>query len=247
MDNVRNTLAVLELVAKQPGVGVSEVSRRLELPKSTAQRSLRALESSGWVRPAGLDARSGWRATALLFALARDAEPFPGLREAALPHMRRLRERTGETIHLMAPDGREAVLIERLDSTQHLRTVRQLGTRCPLHVASNGKAVLAAMKTAEVEAYLAGPLAPWTSRSLTDAGALRRDMAEIRARGYAISRGELDDDVKAVAAAILDAERSPVGSLSISCPATRLPEERIPQYGLMVAETARLIRADLMT
>ena len=160
--------------------------------------------------------------------------------------MRRLRERTGETIHLMAPDGREAVLIERLDSTQHLRTVRQLGTRCPLHVASNGKAVLAAMPAAEVEAYLAGTLIPWTFRSLTDPDALRIDIEAIRRRGYAISRGELDDDVRAVAAAILDAEGRPVGSLSISCPATRLPEERIPQYGPMVAETARLIGADLL-
>lgn len=245
MENVLNALVTLENVAREPGIGVSELARRMHLPKSTVQRTLRTLESGGWIGTAGAGARAGWCAAPRFFALARTFEPAPGLREAALPHMRWLRDNTGETIHLMAPSGRETVLIERLDSTRHLRTVRQLGTRAPLHVASNGKAVLAALPEPEVEAYLAGPLIAWTPRSLSDPQAIRADLAAVRSRGYAISRGELDPDVNAVAAAILGGDGRPIASLSISCPATRLPEERIDEYGQMVAIAARRIGRDL--
>lgn len=243
MDSVRNALALLEAVAQSPGIGVSELARRLGMPKSTAQRGLRALSAGGWVSR-GVDRRDGWLAGTRLFALARLAEPAPGLRRAALPHMRALRDATGETIHLMAPDGGEVVLIERLDSTQPLRTVRQLGGRVPLHVASNGKAVLAALPAAEQEAYLAAPLFPSSRLSITDPDRLRADLAEVRAYGFAVSRGELDDGINAVAAAVLRSDGRPIGSLSISCPAARLTEARIPEYGAMVAEAARLIARD---
>lgn len=245
MDSVRNALTALEIVAQTPGMGVSEIARRMQVPKSTVQRSLKALDNGGWIVPAGNGRRTGWTASPRLLALINAIDPAPGLREAALPHMRHLRDKTGETIHLMAPFRGEAVLIERLDSTQHLRTVRQLGTRVPLHVASNGKAVLAAMTDREVDAYLAGPLIAWTPRTLTDPDAIRADIAAVRACGYAISRGELDPDVHAVAAAIIGREGRPIGSLSISCPATRLPEERILIYGPMIAAAAGNIAHDL--
>lgn len=243
MDSVLNALSVLEAVAKAPGIGVSELARRLAIPKSTAQRGLQTLSAGGWVSRGG-GPRDGWLAGPRLFALARLAEPAPGLRRAALPHMRALRDATGETIHLMAPDGGEVVLIERLDSTQPLRTVRQLGGRVTLHVASNGKAVLAALPAAEREAYLAGPLFPSSRHSITDPDRLRADLAEVRACGFAVSRGELNDGINAVAAAILRPDGLPVGSLSISCPAARLTEARIPEYGAMVAEAARSIARD---
>jgi IclR family acetate operon transcriptional repressor len=243
MESVRNALAVLEAVAQSPGIGVSELARRLGIPKSTAQRGLETLSGGGWVSR-GAGPRDGWLAGPRLFALARVAEPAPGLRRAALPHMRWLRDMTGETIHLMAPDGGEMVLIERLDSTQPLRTVRQLGGRVPLHVASNGKAVLAALPAAEQEGYLAAPLFPSSRLSITDPDRLREVLAEVRACGFAVSRGELDDGINAVAAAILRPDGRPVGSLSISCPAARLTEARIPEYGAMVAEAACRIARD---
>lgn len=245
MNNVLNALTALEIVAQNPGMGVSEIARRLRLPKSTVQRSLKALEHGGWIAQAGIGRRAGWLASPRLLALINATEPAPRLRESALPHMRRLRDRTGETIHLMAPIGCEMVLIERLDSTQYLRTVRQLGMRAPLHVGSNGKAVLAAMSDGEADTYLAGPLVAWTPQTLTDPDVIRAEIAGIRACGYAVSRGELDPDVNSVAAAITGSGARAVGSVSISCPATRLPEERIPVYGPMVAEVAAEIERDL--
>jgi IclR family acetate operon transcriptional repressor len=141
----------------------------------------------------------------------------------------------------MVREGRHVVLIERLESLLPVRTVRQIGARAPLHVASNGKAILAALPKADREAYVSGELEPYTSQSLRQPEALRADLELTARRGFALSDGELDLEVRAVAAAILSGKERPVGAMSISCPAQRLPPERVEQFGLLVAAAARRV------
>lgn len=247
MESVKTALRVLEAVAETPLVGVSELARRLDEPKTTIQRCLTTLHDAGYVRPVP-GARRRWAITMRLLTVARNAEAEPRLREIAMPVMRWLRDETRETIHLMVPDGGEVVLIDRLDSPQPVRTVRQIGAHAPLHIASNGKAALAAMPESEREAYLRAPLAAWTPSTITDADRLRGEIAKVQAQGYAVSFGELDSEVHAVAAAILNQDGRPVATMSISCPASRLPEELIPRYGDLVkraaAEVSRTLEKD---
>ncbi len=240
MDSVKTALKVFEAVAMNPRIGVSELAQRLEEPKSTVQRCLVTLHEAGWIRPADGPRRS-WVATTRLFTLGRAAESEPRLRSSALPVMQRLRDETGETIHLMVPDGHEVVLIERIDSTQPVRTVRMLGARAPLHVASNGKAVLAYLTAEEQDRYLKGPLERWTTRSLTRPLQIRTQLRRIRETGYAVNIGELDEGVNAVAAPVFNRDMRPIAAVSISCPAIRLPKQRVADYGARVAAAAAQI------
>jgi len=245
MDSVKTALEVLEQVGAGGEVGVSELARAVGAPKSTIQRDLVTLHEAGWIRPVGLGGRRRWTLSSKVLALARRFQPALRLREHALPVMEELRDLTRETIHLTLREGGRVVLIERLDSPQTLRTVRQLGATTPLHAASNGKAVLAWLSPAERAAYLARPLPAFTPRTLTDPAALERDLEAIRARGYSLSAGELDLDVRAVAAAIRLASGEPIAALSISCPALRFPDEKTSQYGDWVRQAAARISAAL--
>ena len=245
MDSVKTALEVLEQVGAGGEVGVSELARAVGAPKSTIQRDLVTLHEAGWIRPVGLGGRRRWTLSSKVLALARRFQPALRLREHALPVMEELRDLTRETIHLTLREGDRVVLIERLDSPQTLRTVRQLGATTPLHAASNGKAVLAWLSPAERAAYLARPLPAFTPRTLTDPAALERDLEAIRARGYSLSAGELDLDVRAVAAAIRLASGEPIAALSISCPALRFPDEKTSQYGDWVRQAAARISVAL--
>lgn len=239
-------MRVFETVMMNRGIGVSDLARKLEMPKSTIQRSLETLHAVGWIRATQQNGRRrAWEPTLRILTLSREFMAVDRVRNVALPHMRALRDETGETIHLMVPEGRHTVLVERLDSTKSLRTVRQLGSRCPLHVASNGKAVLAQLTDPEIDAYLSQPLKAWTARTKTDPAALREEIAATRRNGYAVGEGELDDGVHAVAAAVVDERGHPIGSLSISCPAVRLPASRFAEYGGLVSATAAAISADI--
>jgi IclR family acetate operon transcriptional repressor len=246
MESVKTALKVLELVGAGRDAGVSELARALGEPKSTVQRNLVTLHEAGWIRPAGEGPRRRWTLTAKVLTLARRLAPAEALREHALAVMEDLRARTRETIHLTLRDGHRAVLIERLDSPQTLRAVRQLGDSAALHVTSNGKAILAFLPEAERAAYLRRTLRPVTSRTITDPESLARDLDEVVRRGWALNDGELDLDVRAVAAPIRLASGEPVAALSISCPATRLPRDRVEAYGEMVREAAARV-SDLLS
>ncbi|MFE0147419.1 IclR family transcriptional regulator [Nonomuraea sp. NPDC059007] len=235
MQNVVNALRALEEVAARQPIGVGELSRALGLPKSTVQRSLRTLHEAGWIRPAGGEV-TRWLVTTKALQVGRRAEL--GLRDVALPVMEELRQRTGETVHLMVPEGDAVVLIERLETDKPLRIVLPLGIRLPLHASANGKAVLAHLsgELPELESY--------TPATITDPAVLREELAAIRAQGWAGNRGEWRSDIAAVAAAVLGAD-GPVATLSVSCPATRMTDELRPEYGKLVTEAAARIAAAL--
>ena len=246
IDSVQLALSVLERMAVGGPIGVSALARALNEPKTTVHRSLESLHEAGWIQEVDGPAQPGprqrlWALSPRLLSLGQRAGQ-PRLRELALPIMEELRNKTHETIHLMVPhDERTVVLIERLDSPHPLRIVRALGGRSLLHVASNGKAVLAHQSSSEQEAYLARPLKASTPHTIVDPAALRSELARVRKLGYAVSMGELDEGVRAVAAAILGPDQRPLGSLSISCPAQRLPDERIARYGAWVRSAAKVI------
>ena len=243
MNSVKTALRVLEAVAAHQPAGLSDLTRRLGLPKSTVQRCLATLHEAGWIRPGGHEL-TRWVLTGRAFSVGSQVANTRNLREVALPALSDLQAYTLETIHLMVPDGVEMVLIERLDSAYELRTFKPLGSRAPLHATSNGKSVLAYLPPEEVEDYLSACLKPVTSQTLTDPGALRGQLAEIRTRGWAVNEGELHDGVTSIGAAIV-ADGRPVASLSISAPSSRLTPDKYEDHGRRAAAAAQQIATRL--
>lgn len=238
MESVKTALRVLELVGEAGQTGVSDLSRAIGEPKSTVQRNLVALHEAGWIRPVEDGKRRRWTLSPRVLLLARRLQPVERLRGQALAVMEQLRDRTQETIHLTLRDGNLVVLIERLDSPRTLRTVRQLGDAAPLHMNSTGKSILAHLPEAEQAAYLSRRLGAPTPRTLTDPEALARDLALIRARGFAFNDGELDLEVRAVGAPIRLETGEPIAAISISCPAARLPDSLVGDYGALIRDAA---------
>lgn len=245
MESVKTALRIFEAVAARPATGVSELARALEEPKTTVQRCLTTLHEAGWLQPRGSGRSRSWTPSPRVATLLHHAGDTTLIREAARPVMERLRAETGETINLMQRDDRRMVLIDRLESPHPLRSVQALGVRVPMHLSSNGKAFLAAAPDNEVAAYLAAPLERGTPDAIVTPEGLRREIAQIRRQGFATNRGELESGVRAVAAAIRNAAGAPVASLSISCPAMRLPEAKMTGYGALARAAAAEITAHL--
>ncbi|MQA85994.1 MAG: helix-turn-helix domain-containing protein [Streptosporangiales bacterium] len=244
MQSVINALRVLEEVGRQQPVGVSELARQLALPKSSVQRALRTLHAAGWIRPAGSEL-TRWLLTTKALHVGWHAIGELSLREAAMPVMEQLRRQTEETIHLMVPEGNRVVLIERLETPKPVRIIIPLGGGAPIHASSNGKVILAHSPPVEVERVIAEGLPRYTDTTIVDPDELRAELAATRVRGYATNSAEWRSDIAAVAAAILNVDGHPVGSLSISTPAVRMPAEVAPQYGRLVRDAARRITASL--
>ncbi len=237
LQGVKTAIRIYEEVAtRRDPPSVRELARDLDLNKSTVHRTLVTLESCGWLRA---DDGGGWVITARAFSLGRRAADQGHLRSTVLPIMERLRDETKESVHFMMPEGRDVVLMGRLESPHAVRTSYLVGARGPLHATANGKAILAHYDDAALDEYIAQGLSSSATRTLTDPAALRLELTRIRERGFASAVDELSDGASAAAAAILDPVGRPVASLSISVPTIRYGEGEQERYAELIAAAAK--------
>jgi Transcriptional regulator len=226
MKSLLRSLRVLEAVAERQPVAVGELARELGLPKSTVQRMLLTFHEAGWLRQVRGDV-TRWEVSARILAVRPAALKGGHLYTAARGPMAELRDATNETVHLSVLDDLNCmVLIDRVDCDQVVRTFSPIGDMSPLHSTSIGKAVLAHLAPRDVEEVIARGLERHSPTTITDPDELRRELADIRKRGYSVNRGEYRPAVCAIGAAILDAEASPVAGICISMPESRFHPDR---------------------
>lgn len=233
---------VLLLFTEGPStLGVTRIARELGLSKAVVHRILQSLTARGMTayEPSSRAYRLGPAVAALGARALRESD----LRSAALEVLRRLRDETGETATLtsLLPNGR--VYLDQFEGVHEIKMRVELGRRFPLHAGSSGKCLLAFLPAAERDRVLAGGLAALTPDTVTDPAALRGELQEIRARGYAVSAGERQADAASVAAPVFGLSGEVIGSISACGPRYRLTAdfaERIaPQVTAAAAQISR--------
>ncbi len=177
----------------------SEIARRADLPVSTAHRLVRDLTAAGLLdRDEDGRVRIGMR----LWELTTRGSRALGLRQAAMPAMRRLQERIREHTQLGVLDEREVLFLERLSDPQAGANITRIAGRLPLHASSSGLVLLAFADASLQESVLAGPLPAVGPETAVDPGALRRKLAEIRRLGFAEAPGSVEAVSTGIAAPI---------------------------------------------
>lgn len=239
-------VSVINLLAEHApeGMGVSAVSRELQLPKSVAHRILRELVALAFLRFDESTKHYHLGPGALQVGMAAlRGQDVPGL---ARPYLRRLVQQTGETATLSARQGWERVYIDQVLSPHEIRMSVPLGTSHPLHAGSSSKAILAALSDAEIQEYLdTRPLISITGSTITSRSQLRAEIEHIRELGYATSLGERQSGAASVAAAVFTANGDVFGSISVCGPLGRFDSAVLRSYGELVAKTAREVSAEL--
>jgi IclR family acetate operon transcriptional repressor len=160
-----------------------------------------------------------------------------------MPLLERLAEATGESANLVIRDGDEGLVVLRVESAHPLRFIQPVGARIPLYCTSTGKVLLAFGGDLHEEVARLGALNRLTPTTVTSPRELLRDLEEIRKRGYSINKGERIPGVYGVAAPVLTTDGSASTALAVQGPEVRIPDERVPELGQLVIETAEAIAA----
>jgi len=213
--------------ADQPEWGTSEVARAARLPVPTAHRILAALTGRRYL---ARDERTRrFRLGPAALELGGRARAVLDLRQAALPVLRRLARETDETALLTVPNSERdrSVCLERVESAQPLRLSVEPGRRLPLHAGASQKALLAFLAEEETERVAAGSLERLCGATITDADALRANLAEVRERGWAISFEETNVGVWGVAVPLLDEDGTAVAAVGLAGPSARLSPDEV--------------------
>src|SRR5215471_19482027 len=185
---IDRALAVLGVLAEasQP-MGVTEIARRVGLPKSVVHYHVSALVRNRYVE-ARPDRRYGLGHAAL--RLGRGNHSNVELRARALPYMRELHHETLETVTLSVLVGRERVYVDQLVSPREIKLSVELGRPFPLHAGASGRAILAFLQEDARESILKQPLERLTSQTVTDRAHLRSLLVATRESGVAVSHNE---------------------------------------------------------
>jgi DNA-binding IclR family transcriptional regulator len=158
----------------------------------------------------------------------------------ALPYMRRLADRSKETVKLAKLSGNELVVLEAIESPYQLHTRGDVGRRAPLHCTGLGKALLASLSRPEAKELLARTGLPrFTPRTITSLARMEREIVQARRDGYALDREENEPGVVCLGVPILSSGVEAAGALSVSGPATRLTEDFLRQYAAILLRAAR--------
>jgi len=222
---LRKAMLILEALREtETDLSARELAVRLDLPKSTTQRLLQSLEESRMAvqDPATRKYRLGPRTLTLGMAYRERLS----LRNAALPHMRALRDAVGETVGLSVAVGEERMFIEEVQSQSELRARSELGYPYALWTGAPGRVLLADLPADERDRVLAaaGPAA-WEIADPPTREGFARLVESVGQAGYARAFDESIAGVSAVSVPVLDASRRAAAALSVSGPTSRMSEE----------------------
>ncbi len=219
---VDHAISILEEIAKADrALGVSEIARRTGLSKATAHHMLATLESRRFVmrEPDSAYYRLSWG----LYELGSNVVRNVNLSRVARPYLDRLAAQTGESTLLGILDGGEVLYLDRGEAPGGLRMSADAGRRGPLHATATGKVFLAFTPDDDIaDRLLVDPLPKFTRTTVTSVAALRRQLTQVRTRGYATCWQEKEVGLCSMAVPLRDYTGHVVGSLTVAGPASRL-------------------------
>jgi len=204
--------AILDLIAREPGLGFAAIRDRLGLPNSSCHHLIATLCQLGALQ---VQADRGYVLGLRLFELGANAANQRHLHTLALPMLRKLAEDVQLTCHLGVMEGGEAVYLLKVEGSREIRVNTWVGKRLSLHSSSLGKVLLAGLPEADLEPLLA--TITWerkTAKTITDPAEFRRHLQEVRERGWAFDDEEDLANIRCVAAPVFDAHGATVAAVS---------------------------------
>ena len=209
-------------------LSLTEIAGKIDLTPSTTSRLLRTLQNRGYLSRDEETKKFviGPQALRLTTSSFRTFD----LRRIAAPILQKLHEQYNESLSLYVVLDGHRVCVDRLETTHALRHVVNIGERMPLTRGASGKVLLAWMPAADRKAILAA-----------DASVSTAELDSIKKNGYAISMGERDQGVGAVAAPIFDAAGNLQCALALAGPFARLSREDFERMAPDIVNAANQI------
>jgi DNA-binding IclR family transcriptional regulator len=241
LKTTETTLEVIEALEALDGARVSELADELDMAPSTVHAHLATLEKHEYVAKEGDEYHLGLAFLSLGNYVGYRKRAY----ETAEAYTEQLANETECRAVFMVEEHGWGVYMFTFSGEHAVWTYSTVGKKVPLHVTAAGKAILAKLPDAEVEAIVKRHgLGAETENSVTEPDELFAQLEEIRDRGYSFNNQEQLDGVKAVGVPVTDGNDRVIGSFSVASPANRLDdaefEEELPNTLLGIANEFEL-------
>jgi IclR family pca regulon transcriptional regulator len=243
IQSIERAFAVLSALADGP-LGVTDVARRVGVPKSTAARLLTALWNEGAVEQEAGGTR--YRLGPRIADLAARHVPTLDLVATSRLHLVELAASVGEVAGLSVPDGRVVHYVHQVGTAHEVQVRDWTGSRVPMHAVPSGQVMLASLTAHALDRFLATSLESFTRATIVEPASLRDRLRQVRTDGFAWVRDEFSEGLTSVAAPVLGADGDVLAAVHVHGPSYRFPapgtRQRVTEQ---VVRAASRISSDL--
>ncbi len=243
VQSVDRALLVMEIIAKLGQAGVTEIAAELGVHKSTVSRLIAVLEARGYVEQ--VSERGKYRLGFAIVRLAGSTTAQVDLAGLGQSACTALAAESGETTNIAVLDGDRIINIVEAIGPRSIALRSWVGQSCPAHATSSGKVLLAALEPAAVRRLVGAKPAAYTENTVTRYADLAAQLSEVRAKGWASVREELEIGLNAVAAPVYGSDGSAIAALSVSGPSYRLGPELFAHMAELAMAGAAVISRGL--
>jgi len=238
--SVKKAFKILQTIAdSSSGLGVTELSKRLNMGKSTVHGITTGLEALGVLVRDPIQKKFNLGYT--LLELSRRAYGRLKLRDVARIPMERLMENVEETVFMGIMNGDHVTILDVVESHNEMKITSPPGTRLPLLAGATGRVFLGQLEEEKAKEIVKKMgLVKYTSRSVIDPKKFIKEVEEAKKRGYAIDNEEYILGVRAIAAAI-QARTLPPAAIWVVGFASTLNDQKMEKVILEIRKTAQEI------
>jgi DNA-binding IclR family transcriptional regulator len=243
LPSVHRALEVLNhIAASYHGLTLGQLTRALGFPRSTTHCLLLTLERLGFVERS--TPRGPYVCGPNLLELASKTLAGSSLREAGMPVLRSLMQRTRLVTHMAMLDRLQVRIIAQLAPVE-ARLMTSVGQRLDLHCTALGKAIAAYLPEARVAEMIGGlTLLPHNENTIVSHRRLCAELAATRQRGWAIDDEEDAIGYRCLGAPVFGAEHVPVAAISVFGSTVEISSESAPALAAeLTAAADRISRA----
>lgn len=244
--SVLRVFGILEELAKTRDLGLSELSKRMYMSKSTVFRFLQTMKDLGYVSQDPETER--YALTVKLFQIGSMTLNLHNLNKIANRHMRKLAHETQETVHLaiLDEDSKAIIYVHKVDAEYSLSLLSHVGKKAPIHCTALGKVLMAFSQEDTVRNILNGlTYRKYTPNTISGENEYLAELERVHNRGYAEDIGEHEENIRCIAVPIRDRFGTVVAGMSITWPEFRF--ERLDKNTCLeqIQQTADAISKEL--
>ena len=240
IQSLDRALDVLDLLARNTGLTLTELAERLDQSTATMHRVLATLEARQIVEVSPQNQE--WYIGATAFKLGSAFLRRSDVVERSRPAMHDLMQATGETSNLGIERNGNVMFVSQVETFETIRAFFPPGTPSPMHASGIGKALLGTFSDTRMYRFLHDhSLEQFTGNTIVSPETLKGDLDKTRARGWAFDNEEKAYGMRCVAAPIIDIHGEAVAGISVSGPVSRMHEDRITEIGKLVRDAAQSV------
>lgn len=213
--------------SQRRGLSLTEITATAGIGKSAAQRAVSTLHSIGYLTRD--EHTKTYSLSPKVLTLCWDYLSGSSLSDAAIPFLRELGEKFGETVNLSERVDDQLVVVGRMPGKQVLTINVGIGTRAPLISTAPGLVMLAFGDRQQTTAFIRkAEIIPWTSQTVTDRDRIAKWLEQIRRDGFAVARQLMHEGEISIAAPIFrGTSETAIAAINLSAPLGRWNDDAV--------------------